>query len=216
MTGVSVATVPATKLEQNAFAQGVGTSDVTGRLFGNVTGESTKWIPADFTVVEGLKTTEPERTRAAYFTRTRREASEPSIERLEKEAESIMRTHFAVQILSDLKQVQHYCRSPRAAMYAESLFSTMRLMREVSPYDPYLGLVMALYDALAYRNSWADYNGDQYQVAYKILKQVANVKSLNRDRIEKGIMKLEAAGFDTTPFAVDVADGDDDQSDGQE
>jgi len=218
MMEVSKAPDPATKLEQNAYAQTLRTSDVTGGLRGNITGETTKWNPGNLTMVERFKTPETEReifkgARSASVP-IRRAHSETVGARLDYEAESIMRIHFASEMLSDLKQVQQHCHTPRAAMYVDSLFSTVRLMRDVSPYDPYMALVMALYDALAYRNSWADYKRDQYKEAYRILKQMADVKHLNKDRIDKAIMRLEAAGFDTTPFAIDVGDDEDDQSDG--
>lgn len=126
-------------------------------------------------------------------------AAEPSID---PAAEIIIRTHFAEKILSALKKIQPYCQTSDAVIYAEELLSTMRTMRDTSPFDLYLEVVMALYDALAFNNNWIEYNAAQYEDAYRILKNLASQRHLVRSKVEKAIIKLEDAGFDTTPFNV--------------
>jgi len=128
----------------------------------------------------------------------------PRVAKLDPTAQRIMRTHFTKKILTDLRQIQQHCGEPKAAIYADSLLHTMREMRDLLPFDPYLEVVMALHDALAFQNRWSEYSSSQYAGAYSVLKELVKQEYLSNDKTEKAIMSLEELGFDTTPFGVDV------------
>jgi hypothetical protein len=123
--------------------------------------------------------------------------SEPAID---PQAESILRSHYANLILADLKRIQPHAQTELAAIYAEKILRNMRSMRDASTHDPYLEVVMALYDAMVYEDRWADYASVNYEQAYSILKILATETNITREKVEKAIIKLEDAGFDTTPF----------------
>ncbi len=122
----------------------------------------------------------------------------------DQKAQLILRTHFANQILADLNKIQKHCRNINVAVYVDSLLRTMRAMEELSPYDPYIEVVIALHDALAYKNSWEKFSAEQYKGAYRVLKELAKRQRINNDIAEKAIMKLEELGFNTTPFRLDI------------
>ena len=122
------------------------------------------------------------------------------------DAERIVRAHFAGQILADLQMLAAHCREAIAARYASSLLRTIRTMRDVAPLDPFVEVLMALHDALAFENRWADYEADQYQAVHEVLKKLTKPKRLTSDKAEKALMELEDIGFDTTPFAMEITD----------
>jgi len=122
----------------------------------------------------------------------------------DQKGQLILRTHFANQILADLNKIQKHCRNISVAVYVDSLLRTMRAMEELSPYDPYIEVVIALHDALAYKNNWDKFSAEQYKGAYRVLKELAKRQRINNDIAEKAIMKLEELGFDTTPFRLDI------------
>lgn len=124
--------------------------------------------------------------------------------KLEPEALRILRKHFVEQIIRDLRRIEHYTGAPNAADYAASLFRTMRQVRDQAPSDPFVAVVLALHDSLAYKNRWGDYTANQYEQACAILAKFAN-QELFPEKVEKAVMELEAAGFDTTPFEVEIA-----------
>jgi hypothetical protein len=119
------------------------------------------------------------------------------------EPERILRAHFTEQILSDLNKIQSYCGQPTAAVYANNLLHTIRLLRDQSPFDGYVEILMSLHDSMAFENRWLDYNESQYKGAYAVLKSYAN-QTLNNKKIQKAIVKLEKLGFETIPFGVDL------------
>jgi len=124
--------------------------------------------------------------------------------KLDANAQRVLRIHYAERILTDLHQIQQHYGKPTAAVYADSLLHTMREMRDLLPFDPYLEVVMALYDALAFQNRWSECSSNQYAGAYSVLKNLVKQESLSDDKVEKAIMSLEELGFDTTPFGTDV------------
>jgi len=124
--------------------------------------------------------------------------------KLDSQAQFILRVHYISQILSDVLHIQNYCGQPQAAVFAESLLSEMRTMDEISPSDPFLEILMALHDALAFQNNWSKYTKDQYEGAYILLKKFAKRPNLRNDAVEKAIIELEVLGFDTTPFEMDT------------
>ena len=126
------------------------------------------------------------------------------IHKPDPQAQRILRIHFVNQILVDLNQIQRYCGKPTIAVHADSLLLTMRTMEEISPFDPFVEIVMALHDALVFQDNWNKYNLNQYKGAYRILKDFAKRSNISTDVVEKAIMELEKLGFNTTPFELDT------------
>ena len=112
----------------------------------------------------------------------------------------IMKMHFLSPILDDLGKVRLHANSDNAAVYINRVLHTIRQMEDHSPNDPFLDLLSALYDALAFNNNWANYTGPQYAKAKEILKRYSERVALDQKAIEKAINELEDIGFDTTPF----------------
>jgi len=137
------------------------------------------------------------------FIQTSEEVVE-TVDRAEPQVNHILRVHFISQILTDLRQIQKYISKPEAAIYADSLLLTMRTMDEISPFDPFIEIVMAFHDALAYKNNWNKYSPDQYEGAYQILKEFVQKQNISSDTVEKAIMRFEKLGFETTPFDLDM------------
>jgi hypothetical protein len=77
-------------------------------------------------------------------------------------------------------------------------------MRDVTPLDPFVEVLMALHDALAFENRWAEYSATQYEGARKIIRKLVLPKRLSDEKAEKAMMELERLGFDTTPFPATV------------
>jgi len=123
--------------------------------------------------------------------------------RLDTRTQRILRAHLAEQILDDLSKLALHHGQPIAAVYANGFLSTARLFRDQSPFDPYLEILMSLYDALAFENRWLDYNRSQYEGAKAVLISFAN-QELDNKKIQKAVMKLEKLGFDTIPFGVEL------------
>jgi hypothetical protein len=107
-------------------------------------------------------------------------------------------------LLVDLQKLQQYSGEPVAAVYADNLLRTMRIMRDKLPFDPYTEVVMALHDALAFQNRWIDYNANQYKGVYDLLTSLLNQDSINNSSVESAILTLEDLGFDTLPFGVSI------------
>jgi len=127
------------------------------------------------------------------------------------QAQQIFRVHFTSQILTDLRQIKRYCGKPTAAVYADSLLLTMRAMDEISPFDPFVEVIMALHDALAYQDNWSKFSPNQYEGAYQLLKGLIQRHHISNNAVEKAIMELEKIGFDTTPFELDIDFGIDNE-----
>ena len=131
--------------------------------------------------------------------------SRSSPEELDDYAKRILKIHFVNSVLSDLLEIQKVCEMPeKARSYVENMLSTMRTMRDMLPFDPYLDVVMALHNAMAFRDSWVNYKPNQYTIAYDILKTLANRSTPSFSRIGQAIVKLEEEGFDTIPFGEDI------------
>ena len=131
--------------------------------------------------------------------------SRSSPEELDDYAKRILKIHFVNSVLSDLLEIQKVCEMPeKAKSYVENMLSTMRTMRDKLPFDPYLDVVMALHNAMAFRDSWVNYKPNQYTIAYDILKTLANRSTPSFSRIGQAIVKLEEEGFDTIPFGEDI------------
>jgi hypothetical protein len=135
----------------------------------------------------------------------------PATGKVDLSAQKILRAHYLPQILSDLQRIQPHCGQPSAAMYADRLLRDMRSLRDSTPTDPFGEVVLALYDALAMDNKWADYEANSFETARQILRKVANKEKLTDQYIEKAVAELEEAGFDTTPFGMSFDPSADDR-----
>jgi len=123
----------------------------------------------------------------------------PDLEaRVDEEAQRILHVYLAKQILSELQQVEQNCGEPVAALYADSLFSTMRTMRDLFPTDSFVEVLMAFYDAMAANNNWLHYQASQFREVASILKRLLRRSKINANAVEQAILALEDIGFDTT------------------
>lgn len=117
-------------------------------------------------------------------------------------AQGIVRAHFASEILGDLKHIEANTGEVSATSYVNGFLNGILLFRDQSPHDPYLEILMSLYDAMVYENRWLNYDSAQYLGAHKILFSYASQR-LDNSKVSKAIVKLHELGFDTTPFAID-------------
>jgi len=120
------------------------------------------------------------------------------------EAQFIIRKHISDQLLDSLQKIQEHIGEPSAAIFARKIIELILDMRDRIPFDPFLDVAMALYDALAYKNLWVKYTADQYKVAYKILYRLINVKDIKDKNTDKAILELEELGFNVLPFEVSI------------
>ena len=120
---------------------------------------------------------------------------EPSRDFLE-----IIRMHFLNPIIDAFDELQSYAESPNAAVYINEILHLIKEIEARSPQDPYLNILMALYDALAFNNNWTQYDQDQLKGAKDTLVKYSKRNALNQRTVEKAIIELEVLGFDTTPF----------------
>jgi hypothetical protein len=117
-------------------------------------------------------------------------------------AERIMRAHFANDVLSDLENIRTHCGDSAVSSYVNRLFRTILHFRDRSPLDPFLEILMALYDSMVFDNRWSSYDARQYAEAYRLVRAYAT-QNLDNKKISKGIIKLQRLGFDTIPFGFD-------------
>jgi hypothetical protein len=120
-----------------------------------------------------------------------------------KAAEQILRAHYATDILEDLRRLAEHSGEATSAIYANTILENIRHLRDLTPEDLFLEILMGFHDALAFDNRWAEYDCKQYSAAYQILKSNVN-SALTLKRVRRAILKLEEAGFNTTPFSVDI------------
>lgn len=132
----------------------------------------------------------------------------------EEQAHRILRNHFARAALAEIDLLTAAAKTPHAAVFAEGFLRTVRRMRDTYSRDPLFLVLDALHDALAHNNRWISYTADQLKEARRIVDEFVKRK-VDVPSAEKAVAALEAAGFDTLPFAVefdlfDAADGEDD------
>jgi hypothetical protein len=118
----------------------------------------------------------------------------------------IMRSHFVNPILKSLQLIQPFAGTPDAAPYVANILNNIHSMAQSSPGDPFLEILFALYDSLAFQGQWATYIADQFSNAYGILINFAGRPHLKLDDVEKAIINLENVGFDTTPIPLLIED----------
>jgi len=130
----------------------------------------------------------------------------PSAPGPSENAQQILRAHFAKEILRSLEQLAGCAAEPIAARYAGIMLRAMRTLRDMNPYDPYVEVAMALHDALAFENRWAQVPGERYRGALDVLKKLHRLRRIDNAKAEKAIVDLEEIGFDTTPFAAECTE----------
>ena len=122
--------------------------------------------------------------------------------------QEIVRAHFFGPILEALSEIQPNVNSPSASVYVNTILHAIRDMEDKSPDDPFLDVLYAFYDALAYENNWAKYNAQQYANAKNILENFFDRPTITPDVIEKAILALEETGFKTIPFSFSAEEGE--------
>jgi hypothetical protein len=126
-------------------------------------------------------------------------------------AQQSLRAHYTRAILQQLEDIQEHACTPDAGCYAWRMLDFMRALRDATPEDPYLDVVMALHDALAFRDRWAFYTAAQYAAACTILKDASSRQRIDNTYFRHSLAKLEAAGFDTLPFGEDYMGEEEDE-----
>jgi len=119
---------------------------------------------------------------------------------IDEASQKVTRVNFAKQILRELQRLEQNCGEPVAAVYVDSLFSTMRTMRDLFPTDSFVEVLMALYNAMAADNNWCDLQAHQINSAASILQDIFSKEKTSILDVEDAILSLEKVGFDTTPF----------------
>ena len=128
----------------------------------------------------------------------------PSYQKPSNEFLEIMKMHILNPIFDAFDKVQPYASSADAAVYVNKILHTIRQMEDRSPEDPFLDVLFALYDALAFNNNWTNYTAEQYSKAKKVLEKYSKRSLLDQKDVEKAIIELEDIGFDTTPFILEL------------
>jgi hypothetical protein len=127
-----------------------------------------------------------------------------------------LRVHETKRVLNELLSIQGHCGSSRMAVYADSLIRALRSMRDALPTDPYVDVVVALHDALAHENRWADYTAEQYCSAYEMLKSLVKSGAIDQRKADRAVLALEQVGFNTLPFEINwPTESEDDESTGE-
>jgi hypothetical protein len=112
------------------------------------------------------------------------------------------RTAQIQTLLLDLEKIQIHHGEPTIAVYIDSLLSTIREMRDRTPYDHYTEVAIALHDAMAIRNSWVNYSVEQYRGAYTILTSLAHQTEISNESAEEAILTLDSLGFAILPLRM--------------
>ena len=115
----------------------------------------------------------------------------------------VMRAYLAKPILDALDEVQDWAGSPSAAVHVNAILHGIRKMEDHSPDDPFLRILFALYDALAFDNNWTDCTAKQYGEAKAVLERFSKLAVLKAKDVERAITALKRIGFDTMPFTLD-------------
>lgn len=124
-----------------------------------------------------------------------------STPKIDPQAQFVIRKHYAKALIANLEKVQQFSGEPQAANYVGPLLNSILIMRDTIPLDPYVEVVMAFYDAVAYEDRWVNCRAEQYEGVKNFLSRLANKPSLNRGDVDRGLDELEALGFDVLPFS---------------
>jgi hypothetical protein len=124
-----------------------------------------------------------------------------STPKIDLRAQFVIRKHYAKTLVAYLSKVQQFSGEPQVANYVGPLLNSILVMRDTIPFDPYVEVTMAFYDAIAYKDGWANCRAEQYEGAKNLLSKLANKPSINRGDVDRGLDELEALGFDVLPFS---------------
>ncbi len=127
-----------------------------------------------------------------------------SPKRIELQAELVLRNHYTRIILDNLKKVQSYIGDASMSVFVCNALMSIDRLSDASPHDPFINILMALYDALAFDNKWTEYTQVQYQAAVDIVFKYCNDAKMTSQKAAKGILELERVGFSTIPFHIEV------------
>jgi hypothetical protein len=119
--------------------------------------------------------------------------------------QQIVQQHFLSKILPALQRIHQDPDEPPSPVYTDSLIRTIREVRNLAPSDPLTKVLLALHDAMAFQNRWVTYTEAQYNAAYSLLKDLADLPSLSNEEVQKATRSLENIGFDTMPFEVSAS-----------
>jgi hypothetical protein len=125
------------------------------------------------------------------------------------------RSRFAKQMLYYLERIQPIAGSPEMEVCVDGLLRTMRQVRDHCADDPFVEVVLALYDALAADQQWAKFSQKQYAAAFQVIKRLGSKARLTPEDVENAVLELEEAGFDTTPYALPATDEESSAADGR-
>jgi hypothetical protein len=120
----------------------------------------------------------------------------------------VVRRHFLHIILKALEDVQPHAGSADAAPYVNKILHAVRDLDDRSPDDPALAVLWALYDALTYNGQWSQYTSEQFQKAHQHLLRTKQREELRAEHVERAIVDLSAAGFETLPFPIPFDEDD--------
>lgn len=115
---------------------------------------------------------------------------------------NLIRSQYLSQVLRGLEKVRQNTGDLRSAAEVGAVFKAINALSDVSPFDPFLRILLPFYDSLAYQNRWMGFSEAQYDQAANILKLAGDRDSLNDSLINSTITQLEKAGFSSLPFEV--------------
>lgn len=121
--------------------------------------------------------------------------------KIDPQAQFVIRKHYAKALVANLGKAQQFSGEPQAANYVGPLLNSILIMRDTIPFDPYVEVVMAFYDAVAYEDRWVSCRAEQYEGVKNLLSRLASKPSLNRVDVDRGLDELEALGLDVLPFS---------------
>lgn len=116
-----------------------------------------------------------------------------------------LRKAYLEQITDHVKSISQFIEDSTVHLYISRLFRTLLEYQESSPDDPFLIISSTFYNALATDNKWKHYTSEQYKGVVDIINQGNNIK-LTEKKIFEILSNLEALGFDTNPFSVDLGE----------
>jgi hypothetical protein len=119
--------------------------------------------------------------------------------------QQIVQQYFVSKILSDLQRIHQDPDEPPSPVYADSLIRTIREVRDIAPSALLVKVLLTLHDAMAFQNRWVTYTEAQYNAAYSLLKDLADLQSLSHEDVQEATRSLEVIGFDTMPFDVSAS-----------
>lgn len=106
-------------------------------------------------------------------------------------------------ILDTLEKIKSNAGSSSIFKYVEVVLQQISEFDEHLPYDPLTEVLMALYDAMAFKDKYLEYSSMQYKKAYEIIDELSKNLKPSRDIVEKAIGNLDDIGFDILPYSCE-------------